>query len=120
MLEGLVIGEQGLVCSLLLGFNKRFIIGQLPVEHRFFRFDFLHQTGHGAVVRRDNMGQGEPVEIHQRALYFFQLGFAGHIFPYNGLRTGMHIIDTEYRKNIGQQRQQPQKNNRQDQALLQC
>lgn len=70
------------------------------------------------MIRRHDVGQGQAVQVHHGAADVLQPGLADHIFIYDGPGVGVDIVDAEHSQEIGQQRHQAQKNDRQNQALL--
>ena len=120
MLEGVVVLQQGAVDRAVLLGDKGLILRQLFVQRRLLRLDLLDQLDHRGMVRRHDVGQRQPVDVHYGAPDVLQPGLADHILVYDGPRVSVDVIDADSRQDVGQQGDQPQKKDGHDEPLLQC
>ena len=120
VLEGVVVLQQGAVDRAVLLGDKGLILRQLFVQRRLLRLDLLDQLDHRGMVRRHDVAERQPVDVHYGAPDVLQPGLADHILVYDGPRVSVDVVDADSRQDVGQQGNQSQKKDGHDKPLLQC
>ena len=70
------------------------------------------------MVGGDDMGQGQPMDLHHRLADLLQPFFTDHILVDDAPGVAMYVVETEYRQEVGQQHHQPQQDDGQKQPPL--